>query len=193
MNIKQLTYPTSTVISLAVAKAHLRVTSNDEDILINDSIKAATSFIEKYTGQLLLSRTFCAYLDEKEISSYGIISIWGNYPITAITAVKYLNSSGVETTLDSSTYSTDITDSPARILLTSTPSTQINTLNTWRVYFTAGYTEVSEIDQEIIAWLKIFTAFYYNSRQPEYTGISVNEMAIKYERQLDKFRKDLLI
>lgn len=191
MNIKQLTNPSSTVIDLAEAKLHLRVTGTEEDLLIANDIKAATNMIEKYTGQLLQSRTFCAYLDD--LIAYDCVKIWGNYPITEITSVKYLNTSGDETTLDSSTYSVDIADNPARILFTSIPSSKTNSLNNWRIYFTAGFTSKDDIDSELLAWVKIFTGFFFSSRQVEYTGVSVSEMAIKYERQLDKYRKDFLV
>ena len=190
MNIQQLTYPTSTIISLQEAKDHLRVTSDDEDLLINDCIKAATNHIETYTNQIFQSVTFCAYLDSVE--TLENIEIW-KYPITSISSIKYINTSGAETTLDSSTYSTDIIDSPARIYLTSAPSTQKDKLNNWRVYFTAGFTTRDQISPELINWVKIFTAFYYQTRQPEYTGQSVNEIAYNYKAAIDKYRKDCLV
>lgn len=190
MNFSQLTYPTSTIISLQEAKDHLRVTSNDEDALIQDCIKAATNHIESYTNQIFQSVTFCAYMDSVE--TYNCLEIW-KYPITAISSIKYLNTSGVETTLDSSTYSTDLSDSPARIYLTSAPSTQQDKLNVWRVYFTAGFTNRDQISPELINWVKIFTGFYFQTRQPEYVGQTVSDIAYSYERALDKYRKDVLV
>lgn len=192
MNIKQLTYPSETVISLQTAKDHLRVTDTNQDSVIRDCIKSATNLIESYTNQYLLSRTFVAYLDYHEFEAYCPIELW-QYPVTAITAVKYLDTSGTETTFSSSNYSTDISDSPARVLSTTVPTVQQNVLNPFRVYFTAGYTNVDYIPAELIGWVKIFTAFFYETRQPEYTGYSVSEIAYKYERALDKYRKDPII
>lgn len=190
MNISQLTYPTSTIISLQEAKDHLRVTGTDEDSLIMDCVKAATNHIESYTNQIFQSVTFCAYYDYLE--PYKCLEIW-KYPISAISSIKYLNTSGVETTLDNTTYSTDLTDSPARIYLTSTPSTQRDKLNVWRIYFTAGYSNRDLINAELLGWVKIFTAFYFQTRQPEYTGMSVNEVSYNFQRALDKYRKDCLV
>jgi hypothetical protein len=104
-----------------------------------------------------------------------------------------LNESGVETNLDNTTYSTDIIDCPIRIYLTSVPTTKLDTLNVWRVYFTAGFTDTTYIKSELIGWVKIFTAFYFQTRQPEYTGQTVSEIAYSAERQLDKYRKDQLV
>lgn len=192
MNIQQITYPTSTVITLQQAKDHLRITDNNQDSVIMDCIKSAQSHVETYTNQIFSSVTFCAYFDEKEVQSYSMLEIW-KYPITAISSIKYLNESGVETTLDNTTYSTDVIDCPIRIYLTSVPTTKLDTLNVWRVYFTAGFTDSSYIKSELIGWVKIFTAFYFQTRQPEYTGQTVSQIAYSAERQLDKYRKDQLV
>jgi len=192
LNIKELTYPTSLVISLQAAKDHLRVTTTDEDSVILDCIKAATSMIEQYTGQLLLSRTFCAYLDKGEIASLTPLYIW-RYPITSISSVKYINTSGDETTISADDYQTDITDSPARIMLTSIPTAKDDIFNAYRIYFTAGYATVSEIPNELRNWVKVFTAFFFQTRQPEYTGAPVSEIAYKFEKALDKYRKDCIV
>jgi uncharacterized phiE125 gp8 family phage protein len=192
MNISQLTYPTSTIITLQEAKDHLRITDDSQDAVIVDCIKSATSHIEKYTNQILQSATFCAYFDEKEVEPYTCLYIW-KYPISTISSIKYLNTSGAETTLDSSSYATDIIDSPVRIYLTSTPITQLDKFNVWRVYFTAGFTNRDQIDAELIGWVKIFTGFYFQTRQPEYTGQSVSDVAYNYEKALDKYRKDVLV
>lgn len=190
MNIKELTFPTTTIITLDEAKDHLRVTTTDEDELIMDCIRSATDFIEKYTDTLLLSRTFCAYYDSLE--TYKVIELW-KYPITAITSIKYLNTSGVETTLDTVNYSTDLTDSPARILITSLPTVQSDVLNPFRIYYTAGFTNRDEMNPLLIGWVKIFTAFYYQTRQPEYTGAPVSEIANNYKQSLDLIRKGKLV
>jgi uncharacterized phiE125 gp8 family phage protein len=190
MNIKQLTYPTSTLISLAEAKLQLRVTGTEEDMLIDRCIKSATNFIEKQTGQTLQNVTFCAYLDTCEVQAFGTIEIW-KYPITEITSIKYLNSSGVETTLDPSSYSTDITDTPARIFFNTVPVTQINVLNTYRVYFSAGFTNSDEIDQTLLDWVRKFTADNFNMRQVGYTGTSLD--SIDWSKYLDMYRKEPII
>ena len=189
MKFKQLTFPETLLISLQDAKDHLRVTDTNQAAVIKDCIRSATSLIETYTNQILQSGTYCAYLDINEFQAFCEIDLW-KYPITDITSIKYLNTSGAETTFSSSYYSTDLTDSPARVLPTTIPTVQLNVVNPIRIYFTAGYTNSDQISPELIGWVKIFIAFFYQTRQPEYTGVQVSEIAYNYEKALDKFRKD---
>lgn len=190
MNLKRLTYPSTTIISLQEAKDHLRVTSTDEDMVILDCIKSATNMVETYTNQYFLSGSFVAYIDE--MCSYDEIHIWA-YPVQSIDSVKYLDTNGTEQTFSSANYTTDLSGSPARILPTTVPTIKQNVLNPYRVYLTIGYVDRDKIDPELLGWVKIFTAFFYQTRQPEYTGLTVSEIAYKYERALDKYRKDPII
>lgn len=188
MRIQQVTYPTGTLITLAEAKAHLRVTIDNEDSVINDCIKSATSLVESYTNQYLQSRTFVAFLDIQEFTAFNVIDIW-KFPITSIESIKYLDSSGVEQTFSTANYTTDLIDSPSRILPTTIATVKLNIVNQYRIYFTAGHLTRESIDSELIGWIKIFTAFFYQTRQPEYTGQPVSEIAYNYQSALDKFNK----
>ena len=195
MRFAQVTYPSSTVISLQEAKDHLRVTSDTEDALILDCIKSATSFVEQYTGITLLSGTYKAYLDSCEALVYDMIELW-MFPITAVSSIQYIDTNGATQTLSSSNYSLDITDSPARIWATSIPQQKANTLNTFIVNFSCGYTNTDLIPFELKGWVKILTGFFYETRQAEYTGNTgnvTNEIKYNYQRALDKFRKDNLV
>lgn len=191
MRIAQNTFPTATIISLQDAKDHLRVTSTAEDSLITDCIKSATEFVERYTGHKFQSCTYTAYLDLDEMATYTPMEIWECYPITAITSVQYLDTAGATQTLSSSNYSTDVIECPARLYFTSFPSVKSNTLNTIRINFTAGYTSKDLIPAEMLGWVKIMTAFFYETRQSEYVGNTANvtnEIRLNYQRALDKYR-----
>lgn len=195
MRISQLTYPSTTIISLQEAKEHLRVSSDSEDALISDCIKSATDFVEKYTGITLMSGTYRAYLDAAEALSYDTIEIW-KFPITAISSIQYVDSNGDTQSLSASYYSTDIIDSPTRIFCTVMPTQKINTFNTFMVNFTCGYANRDSIPFELIGWVKILTGFFYETRQSEYTGNTgnvTNEIKYSYQRALDKFRKDCIV
>ena len=192
MNFKRLTYPTTTIITLQEAKDHLRVTANDEDAVILDCIKAATNLVEKDTNQFFLSGSCCVYMDSKEFCSYEEITIWA-YPVNEVSSIKYLDTDGVEQTFATSNYSTDLTDSPIRILPITIASVKANVVNQYRIYLNVGYLNRDQIDAELINWVKIWTAFFYETRQPEYIGTNVSQIAYKWEIARDRHRKDPII
>ncbi len=190
MQVQQLTYPTTTVITLEEAKTHLRVDSTNEDMLIMDCIRSATSMIEAYTNRILMSATYSAYIDEAEIVAQTPFEIKGYYPISAISSIEYYNTSDTWATIPSTDYSKDIIGHVARIYFTKLPQVKSNTLNTYKINFTAGYADRDKIPYEILGWIKIITGFYYESRQSEYTGNTgnvTNELQYNYQRGLDKF------
>lgn len=158
--IVQNTYPVNTAIPLSVAKLHLKVDSDDEDYLINEMIKAATSYAEKYTNRVLLERTFTAYFDEVQDIE---INRW---PISSIDSVKYINSSGTLTTLvDGTDYFTDIKSCPARVKIVTTLSIQTNVLNGLQVNFTAGESDYRNIERGITKAMLILIGDMYEQRQ----------------------------
>lgn len=192
MNFQRLTYPSTTILSLQEAKDHLRVTNTDDEPVIMDCIKAATGLVERYTNQFFLSGSCVVYLDAREFTAYNEIKIWA-YPVNEITSIKYLDTNGVEQTFAASNYSTDLSDSPARILSTTIATVKQNIVNAYRIYLNVGFLNRDKIDPELLNWIKIFIGFFYQTRQPEYTGQAVNEIAYKFQTALDKYRKDPII
>lgn len=192
MNFQRLTFPSTTVISLQEAKDHLRVTSTDDEPVIMDCIRAATGLIEKYTNQFFLSGSCVVYLDANEFCTFEEIKIWA-YPVNEVSSIKYLDTNGAEQTFSSANYSVDLSGSPIRILPTTIGIVKQNVVNPYRVYLNVGYLNRDQIDPELIGWIKIMTAFFYQTRQPEYTGQTTAEISYTMERALDKYRKDPII
>lgn len=85
-------------VSLAEAKAHLRVDHTDEDTPIGVVIAAARAHIEKYCGQRFAGQTLTAKCD-----SFSDFARLEDGPINSITSVVYLDENG-----DSQTLSTDV-------------------------------------------------------------------------------------
>jgi uncharacterized phiE125 gp8 family phage protein len=99
--VTEVTAPTYEPVSLAEAKAHLRVDIPDEDILIAALIVAARQRCELYTNRAFVQRTVRAdidcFADEIQLPYT---------PVASITSVKYWNTSSptVLTTLASNVY-----------------------------------------------------------------------------------------
>lgn len=77
------------VMPLALAKAHLRVLDDDSDILIAALRDAALDMVEQYTEKALAPREFKWRGRLSETFELGIS------PVTAISAITYLDENGV--------------------------------------------------------------------------------------------------
>ncbi|HAS91524.1 MAG TPA: hypothetical protein DCS12_04545 [Clostridiales bacterium] len=166
MNLKLITAATIEPVSLMEAKAHLRVTSTDEDTLIGIIIKAARQSAESMTRRSLASQVFELSLDdfpEEEI-------VLPMPPVESITSIKYKDSDGVETTWDSSKY-VFYNSEPAKIIPVYGevfPSFTPYPAGAVKIRFTAGYktsgTDISLIIPEAIkqALLLLIGSFYEN-------------------------------
>jgi len=166
MNLKLITAATIEPVSLTEAKAHLRVTSTDEDTLIDIIIKAARQSAESMTRRSLASQVFELSLDdfpEEEI-------VLPMPPVESITSIKYKDSDGVETTWDSSKY-VFYNSEPAKIIPVYGevfPSFTPYPAGAVKIRFTAGYktsgTDISLIIPEAIkqALLLLIGSFYEN-------------------------------
>ena len=90
--------PTELPVSLALAKANMRVDGNDMDALITSWIKGIVAALEHEIGQCLIEQTWRVTAD----SFPAALSL--PHPVMSVTSVKYFDVDGVEQTLDSAAY-----------------------------------------------------------------------------------------
>lgn len=124
----------SDVVTLAEAKAHLRVNGSAEDGQISDYIAAAVEQVERATGLALTPRALDVTLD-----SFGDrIPVW---PVTAITSVAYLDNAGAAQIVAPTDYRAALTSRPVCLA----PRSYWPVLGTGRglvtVTIAAGYAE----------------------------------------------------
>jgi uncharacterized phiE125 gp8 family phage protein len=107
MWLRLLTLPAETPLSLAEAKAHLRVDHADEDGLITALIEAATRHLDGRDG--ILNRALVTQDWEYRIAAFpacGAIKL-PFPPLQSVTAVSYVDAAGAVQTLPSSDYVVD--------------------------------------------------------------------------------------
>lgn len=146
MNLQALaliTPPAYLPVTLAEAKAHLRIDHSDEDALIRGLIGAATSHIQGrdgYTGQALVPQTWEYYLDQFPTDPLKAIAI-PLPPLIAVESIKYLDADGAEQTLATSVYAVNTATEPGAVSLKQDQSWP-DTRSAWdavRIRFQAGY------------------------------------------------------
>lgn len=108
-----LSGPTAEPVSLAEAKAWLKVESADDDLLIGALVTAARLTVEATARRLLLTQGWRLTLDAWPAS--GIVKVELG-PVQAMTALRSLDDQGIATSYDPAGFQLDRTREPARIL-----------------------------------------------------------------------------
>ncbi|MDF3024809.1 MAG: hypothetical protein K0R10_2170 [Alphaproteobacteria bacterium] len=156
--------PATEPVSLAEAKAHLRVTSDDEDTLISALIVAAREAAEHETGRSLITQTW-----EKTLDVFPADIRLDYPPVQSVTSIKFLDENGDEQTLSASSYKLDnASDSGPGWIKIATglawPSTYPE-INAVRVRYVAGWTSAAEVPQSIKQWMLLNIGHWYENRE----------------------------
>lgn len=164
MSLKLITAPASEPITLAEAKAHLRVTHSAEDTLIESLIKEARDFCEAETGRALMAQTW-----EKTYDNFPAALELAKLPVSSVTTLKYTDENGAEQTLSSASYVLDNAsdDRSAWVVPAegySWPATYTG-INGVRVRFIAGYADTDSVPAALKQWIKLQIGSWYNNRE----------------------------
>jgi uncharacterized phiE125 gp8 family phage protein len=142
MGLQLLTAPTAQPVSLAMAKAHLRIgpDETDQDDSISLLIDAATTRAGKVTQRALNVQSWRLILD---CFPKGAISI-PLPPLISVESIKYTDVSGVEQTLSEGDYLVNPYGLIGRVTTSAGKRWPITLAQEMavRIEFTAGYTSV---------------------------------------------------
>lgn len=204
MALTLVTAPAAKPLTLAEAKAHLRVDGSDDDDLITALIAAATAHIDGRDGWLnraLVSQTWDLTLDAfpgaNRFNPYGAIQV-PLPPLISVTSITYVDTAGATQTLSSSLYTVDVKSTPGRIVPAygkTWPSTR-DQVNAVTVRFVAGYADsgaspadpADNVPQAIKQAMLLMIGHWYANREAVNVGNVVNEMPISAAALLNPFR-----
>ncbi|HQO33134.1 MAG TPA: head-tail connector protein [bacterium] len=170
-----VTASTGLVITLAEAKAQMRVDSDmtDEDTLITSLITAAQSKLEKRYGWALLRQTRMELLDEFPSGTDPMTVQFP--PVAAISSVEYLDEDGAEQTWTATEYQTTFASVPANTLLVfpeirpaygyDYPDIRETDINPVRIQYTCGYDGAANVPEEIKHAVKLLVSHWYENRE----------------------------
>ncbi|MGE7371039.1 head-tail connector protein [Neorhizobium sp. NPDC001467] len=131
------TPPTAEPITLAEAKAHLRLDGDEEDALVASLVATARQHLERETGLCLLAQNWRLCLDAWPRD--GIVKI-ARYPLRAIEAVTVYDHAGMPAEVSLNAHLLDGEARPARLWLRDPPAPG-QAMNGIEITFAAGFGE----------------------------------------------------
>jgi uncharacterized phiE125 gp8 family phage protein len=161
MTYAQIAAPAAMPVTLAEAKAHLRVTSDTEDDTITALIATATQYLERDTGQALIDQQWRAWFES--VPCDGVLELMRS-PVRGIVSVTVYDSAGNATVLDGSDYYVNLVARPARVRLADGVTQQMRA-NGIEVDFDAGYGETGvDVPDMLKRAILVLVAHWYEFR-----------------------------
>ncbi len=173
MTLIQTTPPAIEPVSLAEAKAHLRLDTTAEDLLVATVITAARQHIEKALQISLISQSLSFFIDGWANSAAPVVLPVA--PLIQFVSVRTFAPDDTPTSLSTAGFDVD-RGPPPRIAMRSSMAlpTALRRLNAIEIAFTAGFgPSASDVPQPIRQALLHLVAHLYENR-----GLSPDETAM---------------
>ena len=157
-------------VTLAEAKAHLRVDGTAEDTLIASLIVTSRLHAEAAAGLALITQSWSTFLDAWPPGPHLKLPL---RPVQGIDAVRLYNEAGAATIVPPETYLLDSASAPSRLvrqgaLAWPTPGRIANGIE---IAFTAGYGDAAaDVPAPIRQAILLLVAHWYEHRSPLEVG-----------------------
>lgn len=176
MALKLITAPTVEPVSLAEAKLHCKVDGTDDDTRLAILISAARQLAEQKTG-----RAFAPQAWELVLDQFPEAFVLYHAPIASITSVKYIDTAGVERTIDPAYYTLDLDSKPGYLVPAygyQWPTTQPS-INAVRVRYTCGHAAADPALAALKMWMLLAIGTWYKHAEVT-TAKEVGELPRTY-------------
>lgn len=188
MPLKLLTAATAAAVSLAEAKAHLRIDDTADDALIAALVAAATDAAEHLMGRAVMPQTWALTLDEFPGSTCKIRL--DRPPVASVTSVRYIDAAGAQIVLPDNKYQL-LTGSDYRSDIVPSWNASWPTARAQpeavQVLFIAGYANATAVPELIKAWIKLRLGALYEHREAWTAGKPIEPNA-HVDGLLDRYR-----
>lgn len=178
--LELVTAPASLPVSLATAREHLSIASDDTtfDATLTRFITESTTKVENYLGRSLILRKYRWWEDALPIKD-GVIEIPKPPTVATDFAFEYYDADDVLRTWSSSEYQTDFISQPARIKPKSGYSFPVlgSRMHALKVTITCGYGSAeSDIPGPIVGAICTFVANRYLTREDVGPGVTFGKL-----------------
>jgi uncharacterized phiE125 gp8 family phage protein len=171
--------PEAEPVTLAEAKAYLRLQMDSEDDLIAGLIKAAREDVERATGTALIDQGWRLVLDAWPTHAVAMLT---PYPVKEVSSVTAYGSEGEAWVINPDDYFLDANSRPARLHLEARPE-PLRVLNGIEIDFIAGFGEAGpDIPDLLRRAILLLVAHWYEFR----AQVSVQDQPVSYPAGYDR-------
>ena len=175
MAISLVTAATTEPVTIQDLKDQLRIDENTEDTYLGGLLKAATRAVERMSDRQLINATWRFSLDEFPCWDIRV----PKPPLSSVTSITYVNSTGGNTTVASSDYAVDTYNEPGRItpVFNATwPSPRYQN-NAVTVTYVAGYgASQNSVPDTYRHAIKMLAGHWYENREAIAVGTISKEL-----------------
>jgi uncharacterized phiE125 gp8 family phage protein len=185
--LRLTTAPASEPVTLAEAKAHLRIEHTLDDTYIEVLIAAARQHVEAHCWRGLITQTWELVLEQFPDDTIGVVLPKGR--VASITSVKYIDTDGVEQTCAADVYDLDNDSEPSRLLLAydqDWPSTR-DQWDAVRIRYVVG-TDAANVPAAVKQAVLMLVSQMYEHRTPEVVGTIVSPVKFAVDALLAPHR-----
>jgi len=161
MPLTLTTPPSDEPVTLAEAKAYLKIDTTDEDALITRLISTARFRTEWHTSRALVTQGWIYHLDTWPCRAVLDIPF---QPLQSVSAVTVTARDGTTTTLSSALYTVDTAGGRLAFGPLVAPPTDLAPIDAVAIAFTAGYGDASAVPAPLKVAVLAFIAFLYEYR-----------------------------
>jgi uncharacterized phiE125 gp8 family phage protein len=173
MTLFRTVEPAAEPVTLAEAKAHLRLGGSSEDDLLAGLIRAAREDVERSTGLALIDQHWRLALDCLASSGTALLL---RHPVREITAVTAFGSEGEATLVSADDYLADLDSRPARLHFLRRPAYG-RAMNGLEIDFRAGFGEAgTDVPDLLRRAILLLVAHWYEFR----AGYRPDEQPVSY-------------
>lgn len=165
-NLLQLTGPAEEPVTIAEARAYLRLDGEDDDAVVAACVTAARQACESFTGRSLISQSWQLYLDRWPEGAV----VLPRPPLQTVTAINVYDSDGAATALDPGDFWVDGAGAPARLIAKSStvlpqPGRRLGGIE---ITYDAGYGPGwNDVPQALRQGMLMAVADFYEHRSAE--------------------------
>jgi len=184
-----VTAPATEPVTAAEAKAHMRVSISDDDTLIDGLVAAARQWVEDWCGIAIITQTWKQRRDSFPESD-GTIEL-GRTPLQSVTHVKYVDTDGVEQTVNADDYvvDTDTRKGNVDVAYDATWPTARSQLNAVYTTYVAGFGAAAAVPEPIKLAIKMLAAHWYEHRETVVVGTIATSLQFAIESILTPWKR----